>query len=297
MDASVKQIRSFIAVAKARSFTQAAATLHMSQPTLTVQIRRLEEALGVRLLDRNSRAVDLTRIGRELLPVLERNVQDLDAVLLGARELADEKRGIVRIAVLPSFAAGPLPDAILSFRETHPGVTFQVHDVIAGRGLGLVRSEEVDLAVLGGEATATDIEVIATMPERLVIVFPQGHPIAKAKRIMATTLAAYPLVLMHPDTSVRAVTDAAFAEAHISVSAAAEATYMMTAVAMVRAGLGLAILPETAREIRAELGLASRVIDERGFLRPISLVKKAGRTLPPASTAFLHHLGRLTRAA
>ena len=290
MDASVKQIRSFIAVAKARSFTQAAAALHMSQPTLTVQIRRLEEALGVRLLDRNSRAVDLTRIGRELLPVLERNVQDLDAVLLGARELADEKRGIVRIAVLPSFAAGPLPDAILSFRETHPGVTFQVHDVIAGRGLGLVRSEEVDLAVLGGEVAASDIEVIATMPEQLVVVFPHGHPVASAKRVMAATLAAYPLVLMHPDTSVRAVTDAAFAKAGLAVSAAAEATYMMTAVAMVRAGLGLAILPETAREVRAEPGLASRPIDEPGFLRPIGLVKKANRTLPPASEAFGRHL-------
>jgi DNA-binding transcriptional LysR family regulator len=292
MDATVRQIRSFIAVARARSFTQAAAALNMSQPTLTVQIRRLEQALNMRLLDRTSRSVELTRIGRELLPVLERNVQDLDAVLADVRDLAAEKRGIVRIAVLPSFAAGPLPEAIQTFRATRPGVSFHVHDVIAGRGLDLVRSEEVDLAILGGKMTASDIEILAQMPERLVVVHPAKHPVGRMTSVSAEILAGLPLVLMHPDTSVRAVTDAAFARAGTSVTPAAEATYMMTAVAMVRAGLGLAILPETAREVRAEAGLGTTRIDDPAFERPVVLVKKADRTLPPASASFARVLER-----
>lgn len=295
MDVSVRQIRSFIAVARARSFTRAAAALHVSQPTLTVQVRRLEEALRVRLLDRDSRTVDLTRIGRELLPVLERTVQDLDAVLLGARDLADETRGIVRIAVLPSFAAGPLPEAIRAFREARPGVTFQLHDVIAGRGLDLVREETVDLAVLGGEPGGRDVDVLARAPERLVAVYPEGHPVGHLRRLTARALARHPLVLMHPATSVRTVTDACFAEARVSVNVAAEATYMMTAVAMVRAGLGLAILPETAREIGSDPTLSVRPIDDPSFVRPIVLAKKAGRTLPPASDAFALHLSGYMR--
>lgn len=116
MDVNVRQLRSFIAVAKLGSFTQAAAGLHVSQPTLTVQIKRLEEAVGVRLLDRNPRSVTLTRMGRDLLPALERILQDLDSVLGDARGVASERRGVVRIAALPSFAAGVLPDVIAEFR-------------------------------------------------------------------------------------------------------------------------------------------------------------------------------------
>src|SRR4051794_23553526 len=124
MDINVRQLRSFVAVARLRSFTQAASALHVSQPTLTVQIKRLEASLGLKLFDRNPRSVALTRMGRELLPALERTLQDLDSVLSDARGDASEQRGVVRIAALPSFAAGVLPDVIGRFRAQHPGVTF-----------------------------------------------------------------------------------------------------------------------------------------------------------------------------
>lgn len=95
MDVNVRQLRSFITVAKLKSFTQAAAVLHVSQPTLTVQIKGLEDALRLRLFDRTPRSVELTRMGRELLPVLERILQDLDSVLL----LADGLRELERFSV------------------------------------------------------------------------------------------------------------------------------------------------------------------------------------------------------
>ena len=88
-------------------------------------------------------------------------------------------------------------------------------------------------------------------------------------------------------TAVRAVVDAAFAKVEMSPLLACEPTYMMTAVAMVRAGLGLTILPGSSPEIRAEPTLQSRPIDDASFVRPIALIKKKGRTLPPASAAFL----------
>src|SRR3954465_11417961 len=85
MDLSLRQIRAFVSVAHLKSFTRAAALLHLSQPALTVQIRRLEEALGVKLLDRNSRTVELTRVGRELAPVLQRLLRELDSVVIDTR--------------------------------------------------------------------------------------------------------------------------------------------------------------------------------------------------------------------
>ncbi|MBH9863973.1 LysR family transcriptional regulator, partial [Clostridioides difficile] len=92
--------------------------------------------------------------------------------------------------------------------------------------------------------------------------------------------------LMDPATSVRAVVDRAFIGSGRLPRVACEATYMMTAVSMVRAGLGLTILPGAAREIRAEPLLRSRAIDDPLFERPVCLIKKAGRTMPPAAEAF-----------
>ena len=88
MDISLRQIRSLLTIARVKSFTQAAVILNVTQPALTVQIKRLEEALGVRLFDRDTRSVELTRVARELMPAFERTLQDLDAALGSARDIA-----------------------------------------------------------------------------------------------------------------------------------------------------------------------------------------------------------------
>jgi DNA-binding transcriptional LysR family regulator len=296
MDISLRQLRSFVAVAKLRSFTHAAATLHVSQPTLTVQIKRLEETLRLRLFDRNPRSVELTRLGRELLPAFERTLRDLDAVMIDTQQIASERRGVVRIAALPSFATGALPDAIKQFREKHPGVSFVLKDAIASRVLGLVRSEEVDLGFTGGDISFREIESIFTARDEMVVVYPDGHPVGGARRITPQVLAGFPLILMEPGTSVRAVTDAAFNKAGLMPMPASEATYMMTAIGMVRAGLGITILPASAREIAAEPTLQSRRIGDQSFSRPVALIKKADRTLPPLSRSFAAFLSKQRKA-
>src|SRR3954447_3084899 len=290
MDLSLRQIRAFVSVAHLKSFTRAANLLHLSQPALTVQIRRLEEALGVRLLDRNTRTVELTRVGRELAPVLQRLLRELDTVVIDSRDLAAKRYGVVRIAALPSVAAGVLPGAIAAFRDINPRVTFMLKDVIASRVLSLVRTEEVDLGVMGGDLVDPDIEIVCTVQDRMHVVFPAEHPIEAVPEITLDVLASHPLILMDPDTSVRAIVDGAFIAAGRLPIPACEATYIMTAVGMVRAGLGLAILPASAREVRAEPSLRSRPIDEPGFERPVSVIKKAGRTLPPMTESFLAQL-------
>jgi DNA-binding transcriptional LysR family regulator len=277
-------------VAQTGSFTRAAARLNVSQPALTVQIRRLEETLGARLFDRNSRMVTLTSVGRELLPVLHKSLADMQRVLDDARALGDGSRGTVRIACLPSFAAGRLPALIRDFRAEAPGVTFEIRDVVASMVNQLVRAGEFDLGVTGGEVTDAELEILHSAQDRLMVVCPRAHPLAKKRRVTAADLAGYPLVLTAAGTSVRAIVDTAFDEAGRTPDIACEPTYMMTAVAMVRAGLGITILPGSAPEIRAERELVGRPIDDRRFVRPIALIKKRARTLPPVALAFAEAL-------
>lgn len=294
MDLNLRQVRAFVAVARLGSFTRAAVLLHVAQPTLTVQIRKLEEALTVRLFDRTSRSVALTQIGRDLLPVLGRLVQDLDGVIAEVRSHGAGYQGLVRVAALPTAAAAMLPKAIGSFRLMHPGADFRIRDVIARRVLALVEAEEVDVGITGGSTNAADVDVLLTIEDRMHVVFPQTHGLTEAQVITPDLLMRYPLIMMDPDTSVRAVVEAGFHAAGLIPCAAAEVTYMMTAVGMVQAGLGITILPSSAKEIGAYPMIQSRRIEAAGFERQISLVKKGGRTLPPLSALFVCHLRETT---
>src|SRR6188508_2060428 len=115
MNFTLRQLRAFVSVARLGSFTRAARVLEISQPALTVQIRQLEEALGVRLLDRSTRSVSLSQVGREFVPVLERILDEINTFTSDARELTAGKRGLVTVAALPSICASLLPDAVAQF--------------------------------------------------------------------------------------------------------------------------------------------------------------------------------------
>ncbi|MFL9827618.1 LysR family transcriptional regulator [Rhodoplanes sp. SY1] len=287
MDITLRQIRAFLAIVQTRSFTKAAALLHLSQPALTVQIRNLEAALGVRLLDRSNRAVEITRVGLELMPVLQRTVTDLDGALLDIREIGAGRRGTVRIAALPSFAASLLPQVILACRRDNPALGVLVRDAIAAHVVAMVRSEEVDLGLTGGAVADAELDVLHHTTDQLCLVYPADHPIGRKRRIGVQDLVDLPLILTNPGTSLRDVIDAALLGIGRTPTLACEVTYMMSAVAMVRAGLGVTVLPRSAREVRVEQTLRSKAIDDPAFVRPVALVKKKGRTLPPASAAFL----------
>jgi len=286
----MRQVRAFVSVAHLKSFTRAAALLHVSQPALTVQIRKLEESLGIRLLDRNSRTVDITRVGRELLPVFQRVLHELDSVIMDTKALATQQHGVVRIAALPSFAAGLLPAIISRFRRSNPRMSFVVRDVIASRVNASVRSEEVDIGITGGELADPDLDILHLTHDQMHVVFPSQHPLERKRRITLEDLAELPLVLMDSGTSVRAIVDRAFVAAGRLPIPACEAIYMMTAVGMVKAGLGVAVLPASAKEVRAEPSLKSREIDDAAFARPIAVIKKRNRTLPPAAQLFVEQI-------
>jgi hypothetical protein len=142
---------------------------------------------------------------------------------------------------------------------------------------------------MGGTVKTVDVETVFEAQDRLHVVYPKGHRIARLKTITPGSLAEFPLILTQRDTSVRAIVDAGFHSAGLMPRATCEAIYMMTAVGMVRAGLGLTILPGSAREIRAEPGLQSKPIDDPRFTRPVSIIKRSGRTLPPLTASFLEY--------
>src|SRR5262245_52267247 len=120
---SIRHIRGFLAVARLGSFTRASLELHVSQPALTIQIKQLEDELGVTLLYRNKREVALTRAGQELLEPLQRLVGEFESIVTSSRELAEMRRGTITVAAMQSVAATILPKAIAEFSKVYPGIS------------------------------------------------------------------------------------------------------------------------------------------------------------------------------
>jgi DNA-binding transcriptional LysR family regulator len=283
----VRHIRAFLAVARLGSFTRAAGELHVSQPALTVQIRQLEDALRARLFDRNKRHVALTQTGRTLLGPLSRVLADLEAVIDTSRDLAGLRRGSVAVAVLPTIAAGLLPIAIRRFSADHPAIRFDVRDAVAERIVQLVNAGEVDFGIGSRVGTDSDVEWVDFLIDRMSAFIPEHHPLAARHRLTLRDVVAYPLVLTARGTSVRALIERVLAQEDLEFTVACDANYMSTAVAMVRAGLGVSVLPASAVNTASCVGVLTKPLTDAGLTRKIAILRKPERSLSPAAEQFV----------
>jgi LysR family transcriptional regulator, carnitine catabolism transcriptional activator len=295
-DLSLRQLQTFVTVARLGSFTRAAHLLHLSQPALTKQIRQLEETLGVRLFDRNTRTVELTGIGKELAPHVDQLLREFDAVVANTKGLAEKSRGVVRIAALPSISSTILPRAIARFKEVYPGISITFKDVLAQRLVAMVKDEEVDFGIGSLNGVDAEIQFTLLLTDRIVVFFPEGSALERKKVVELKDLVGLPLILMNKESSVRRLVDRAFETIGEIVTPAFEATYMATAAGMVKAGLGVAMLPSTVFETGNLTGLDSRPIKNPSFTREIGIIQKSGRSLSPAAESFMKALKATQRA-
>jgi len=289
-DLNLRQLQSFVTVARLGSFTRAAHLLHLSQPALTKQVRQLEQTLSVRLFDRNTRTVELTRIGKELAPAIEQLLREIEAIVTSTRGLAEKSRGVIRIAALPSISSTILPRAVARFRDSYPGISVILKDILAQHLVTMVKEEEVDFGIGSLNGTDPEIKFTLLLTDRIVVVFPPGLPLERKKAIELKDLTGLSLILMDKESSVRRLVDRAFEEAGEFPTPAFEAVYMSTAAGMVRAGLGVALLPSSAFDTGELTGLCSRSIKHAPLTREIGVIQKPRRSLSPAAESFLKTL-------
>jgi DNA-binding transcriptional LysR family regulator len=276
----LRHIRAFLALARAGSFTRAAGELHMSQPTLTVQIQQLETALGVKLFDRNKRHVALTPAGRDLLVPLERILIDVEAITTSAEELLEHRRGLVTVAALPSVSAGLLPRAIKRLSESYPGISVRVYDGVASAVATMVKTGQVDFGISSQTYGDRELTSQVLIMDRLCAVVAAEHPLSKKRSMSLRELAKHPLILMVKDSSSRQIVDQAFDREGLVSNVAYEATYGTTVAGMAHAGLGVGVLPES---MAAPSRLHQLRIRGEALTRRIGIIMRAGRSLSPTA--------------
>ena len=178
----LRHIRYFLAVTEHQNFTRAAEALHVSQPTLSQQIRQLEEAIGAQLLDRSGRTIRLTDAGEAYVQYARRALQDLDAGRRAVHDVQELTRGDLRLAVTPSFTAYLVGPLVQRFNARYPGINLSVTEMNQDRIETLLAQDDLDIGIGFNKARSVDIESQAWFVETLTLVVGKGHPYATRQR-------------------------------------------------------------------------------------------------------------------
>lgn len=289
MNITIRQIQAFLHVANLGSFTRAAEKVHTMQPALSQQVRDLETELGIRLFDRTTRRVELTEAGAEFRNIAAKIIEDLETASRNAHDLAERKRGRVVIAAPPLLAAAVVPEAIVKFRLQYPGLAVRLVDARPDQIVELVRSGAVDCGIGTFHADEEGISYTLIDRDRLMVFYATGHPLAKRKSINWGELDGLPLVTLTRDSGIRLLVEVGYEAAQIRLVPAYEVSLISTALAMIDAGLGVAVFPTYALAAARALNISATPL-EPPITREISLITRAGRTAAPATAAFARFL-------
>ncbi|TPQ35048.1 LysR family transcriptional regulator [Cupriavidus pinatubonensis] len=281
----LEDLQAFVAIAEKGSFRMAAEALHISQPALSRRIEKLEMTLGSRLLERTTRRVDMTHIGRQFLEEARAALDILDSAVLRLGDEVGLQRGLVTVAAIPSAALHFLPDAICRFGNRHPGVRVRVIDENANAVLASVLSGESDFGLnfMGGQEPNIEFRAIRAEPYRLAL--RRDHPWAGRDCIAWEELAGQRMVSVSKQSGNRALIENAIAHLTRRPTIHYEANHVVGVLALVEGGLGMAVLPGMSLP-RDHPRLCGIELVEPSVDRVLALIRRRDRPLQPAAEAL-----------
>ena len=287
----LRHIRYFLAVAEQGNFTRAAEALHVSQPTLSQQIKQLEENLGTPLFDRSGRTVRLTDAGMAWMCYARLALQDLEAGTRAIHDVATLERGNLRLAMTPTFTAylvGPVIDA---FYRQYPGVSVSIHEMTQDRIEALLAEDRLDVGIAFSQAQSVDIVAEELFTESLNMMVGAQHPLVQQREpLSAQVFEQQPLVLLSEDFATRQFIDDYCRRQGIRPRVAMEANAIGAIIEIVRRGQLATLLPAAVVQENLQLHPV-RLTDVMPARRAVLLQRKdAYRSA--ASRAFIEVLHR-----
>jgi len=277
-------LEAFLSIAERGSFQRAAAHLNLSQTAISHRMRKLEDDLGLKLFARTTREVTLTRAGIDFLPKARQAVAELEQSFDELKQQGAKRRERLDIACLPVFAVSALPPVISKSHKAQPGVQVRIHETPSAAIAELVESGEVEfgLSVLPTNRWDLDVEAISTSP--LVLVCPAKHVLAKKRSLGWGELRNLPLIRVGPKTAIRPMIDDALGAARLELDWQYEVQHVETAVNLVEAGLGYAIVPAIDVSLHRGPGLTAVALRAPRLACTYGLVTRRGTPLsPPAA--------------
>ncbi|MEY9211373.1 LysR family transcriptional regulator [Thermobifida halotolerans] len=295
------RLRVLVEVARAGSVTAAAERLSLTPPAVSQQLAKLERELGCVLVERGRSGVRLTEAGRVLLEHGERVLGELRDAERAVRATLEQHPPTLTLGAFASAGRTLLPGALADFRRAHPHVRLALSDVEPPDGYGLVTSGDLDLLITHrypGVALppASGLRREPLLTDPLLLVLPDGHPAVKRPRVALADLAEEEWICGAPGIHNRIALETAAAEAGTSVNVAYETRDYEVALALIRAGVGIGLVPSTILRSHAEGGWRARRLRGTGLARRIFLVHRPRPRDPvPAMVATLRAAARAIR--
>ena len=288
---TLRQLRTFKTVADLKSFSLAAQQLRLSQPSVSYQVKELEEALGLPLLDRLGKSVHLTEAGSILYSYTRRTLDVLDEAAVAFEEMRGIKRGNLRVGASTTVGIYLLPAALGAFKKLHPGIVISLEIGSRVRVQEQVLLNELDLAVVGPALKDPELAILPFLSDELVVVAPAGHALAGRRGLALRDLVSQPFVMREPASGSRWSLEKAARKAGAKLNVAMELGSNGAIKHAVESGLGLAVISRYA----CALELSSRRLVElnvKGFpiRRDWHIVHLRRRLLPASVLAFIAFL-------
>jgi DNA-binding transcriptional LysR family regulator len=283
-------LHAFRAVAELNNFRRAAEAVHISQPAFSRRIEKLEEALGVRLLDRTTRRVNLTAVGRDFARTVDQLLNGLDNALLGIRGVGASRMGEVTIACVPSTVYYFLSQVISRYHERYPKIRVKVFDASANDVLSSVVRGESDFGLNFIGSQEPEIEFKPLVEERFVAACRRDHPLAKKRKLSWADLAEHDFISVSKSSGNRLIIDQALSGVPVRPQAIYEAQHVTTMLGLVEAGLGIAAVPSMAMPGADHPLLVSVPLVDPIVTRRVGLIQRKGRSLSPAARQLYEFL-------
>jgi DNA-binding transcriptional LysR family regulator len=283
---TLRQLQVFEAVARHLSHSRAAKELYLSQPAISMQIKQLEESVGLPLFDQAGKQIYLTDAGREMLHysrAIAAQLQEMEAVF---GEMKGLERGHLNISVV-STANYFMPQLLAKFRQQHPKIQLSLRVANRAAVLRQLAENTTDLAIMGRPQDADGLEAQSFMKNPLVVIAPPNHPLCREKRISLSQIEQENFLLREQGSGTRSAMERFFAEHGMRLSADMEMDTNEAIKQAVQAGMGLGILSLHSAELELETGrLVLLDVEHFPVVRHWYIVYREGKRLSAATQAF-----------
>lgn len=281
MNIKYRQLKAFTLAGQLGSFVQAAEAMAVTQPSFSVLIRELEHDLGMQLFERTTRSCHLTAAGLSFYEEAHAVLQDLESVYQHGRDISAGRRGKVEIAAVASLASGILAEAVGVFHRRYPDVRIQMKEALNTGVISAVKNGEVELGIAGTLSGDLELEFMPLFSDCLMVVAPPGHPAVQGK-VSWETIGRHPLILLGSGSAERALQIS-----KVRVTPAFDVAHMATAIALVRHGMGITILPSSALSGLNVKGLHYQPMPGKVARRELGVLYRSKRLLGPSARAFI----------
>ncbi|RAR56220.1 LysR family transcriptional regulator [Paraburkholderia unamae] len=284
MNVTLRQLRVFIEVARLQSFSRAGDEIGLTQSAVSRCVRELETEIGVKLVDRTTREVQLTDVGANLIASIPRLLNDLDDALREIREIGEQRRGRVVVAASPTVACRLMPEVVAACGRQFPYITLGLRDDVQSDVVRKTRSGEVDFGVIIGPFAAEDLETQCLTTDSFCVVVRGDHALAMSQEVSWKELDGERLVMLDYASGSRPLIDAVMSEQGVHAPVVQELGHPATVFGLVEAGVGISVLPWLALPVPAGASLLARPLVPRAE-RTVELVRRRDRSLSPAAEA------------